>query len=596
MKKRNIKYKLRFMVITLIIGLTMVSCEKYLDKAPASIITEKDAFVNFNSFQGFIEVLYDAAYDYKDWGYQAWNSQTFPYNYGLADDILETATQDVDLGNYWTNYFQWSLNWTSIRRANLALANLDLLTDATQEQKDFIKGQALFWRGWCHFELMRNWGGMPYIDTLISPTDKIDRARLTYKECALKAAKDFQEAANLLPLDWDKTATGQPTFGNNQPRINKIHALSYLGKDLLYAASPMMNEASTGNATFDADLCKQAAVAFGQVLKLCDQTKRYQLLPWSDWTDNFYVKGNRDIVMNGGTEAIMLPISYNSSSYWPNSIAGVQVWGPGTNYNMSDPTNLSITHNYAKNYGMANGLPIDDPASGYNPLDPWTGREPRFYQDVVIDGDEIAPVAAAGLNRYARLFNGSPQRSLASACGNVTGYYFKRWWWLGCDSWENQFGSQTAYMPWLRLADIYLMYSEACLQGYGSAAGSDPTYGMTAEQALNVIRNRAHLPNISASYTTTKDKFMGEIIRERAVEFSMEAFARWYDLRRWNLNADPKYLNKTAIDFDRGPDGKPINLKERVVITRLISKKNNWLPIPTDQTSLFEDFPQNPGW
>jgi len=143
MKKRNIKYKLRFMVIPMVIGLTMVSCENYLDKAPDSIITEKDAFVNFNSFQGFIEVLYDAAFDYKDYGYQTWSNQSFPYNYGLADDILQTATQDVDLGNYWTNYFQWSLYWNSIRRANLGLANLYLLTDATQEQNG-LKAQSTF--------------------------------------------------------------------------------------------------------------------------------------------------------------------------------------------------------------------------------------------------------------------------------------------------------------------------------------------------------------------------------------------------------------------------------------------------------------------
>ena len=57
-----------------------------------------------------------------------------------------------------------------------------------------------------------------------------------------------------------------------------------------------------------------------------------------------------------------------------------------------------------------------------------------------------------------------------------------------------------------------------------------------------------------------------------------------------------KYLDKTAIDFDRGPNGKPINLKERVVITRVFEKKHYWYPFPVKSTMLYPGFGQNPGW
>ena len=43
MKNRNKKYKLSFIVNVLIIGLILVSCEKYLDKAPAAKSNAKDA-------------------------------------------------------------------------------------------------------------------------------------------------------------------------------------------------------------------------------------------------------------------------------------------------------------------------------------------------------------------------------------------------------------------------------------------------------------------------------------------------------------------------------------------------------------------------
>jgi hypothetical protein len=67
-------------------------------------------------------------------------------------------------------------------------------------------------------------------------------------------------------------------------------------------------------------------------------------------------------------------------------------------------------------------------------------------------------------------------------------------------------------------------------------------------------------------------------------------------LRRWNRNGDPRYLDKTAIDFDRGTNGKPINIQERLIVRRVAEKKHNWLPIQVEFTKLYEGFPQNPGW
>jgi hypothetical protein len=38
---------------------------------------------------------------------------------------------------------------------------------------------------------------------------------------------------------------------------------------------------------------------------------------------------------------------------------------------------------------LANGLPINDPESGLNPADTMDNRDPRFYNDIVIDGDRV---------------------------------------------------------------------------------------------------------------------------------------------------------------------------------------------------------------
>ena len=167
---------------------------------------------------------------------------------------------------------------------------------------------------------------------------------------------------------------------------------------------------------------------------------------------------------------------------------------------------------------------------------------------------------------------------------------------MACNQWDNLWANMQEYPPIMRLADVYLMYAEAVLQGFGTAASTAPGYALTAEGAINIVRNRAQLPNISATYTASKDAFMGEIIRERAIEFAYEG-QRFQDLRRWNLNFLPQYKDKTALDFDRDPvTKKPKNITERVVITRVAEKKHNWLPLQVSFTKQYEGFNQNPGW
>jgi len=590
----------RMLCLMLLLGAS--SCEKYLDKAPEADISEEDVFGNFISFQGFVEEMYNCIMDPNKGG--AWNQYLF------ADETLNNSPYAFDNGNYWGNhgYFYgqsvntrdnnsrtkrvWEYAWYAIRKANVALEKLDQegLFNGSQEERDHLRGQALFFRGWFYFELARYWGGMPYVTRALGPAEQLttdEFRRLNFQECALRMADDFRAAADILPVHWDQSGPGQRTLGHNRDRINKFHALGYLGKALLYAASPMMNEEATGSNTFQAELCGRAAEAFGELLKLADETGTYRMQSWDAWTDNFWRWNNE---RPGGTECIMVPIIYDRSRVRWSTLGATVPSSLGLNSGSSADV---PTHNNTKNYAMANGLPIDDPASGYNPNDPWTGREPRFYKDILVDGDQI--INESGPDRYAELYLGGRHRSQISP-PSVTGYYAKRYSPMGSELTISRAGGLQAYVPYLRLADIYLMYAEAVLfSPDGSPQAASEHYSMTAEQALNVVRNRAQLPNISEKYSATKEAFFEEIVRERAVELNFEG-ARFCDLRRWNRNGDARYLDKTAIDFNRGTDGKPINIRERVIVKRSVEKKHNWLPIQVQFTTQYEGFPQNPGW
>lgn len=604
--KINKSYQ-KFYLVFLVLIMVSTSCEDYLDKAPQADISEKDAFGNFQSFQGFIEEMYNCIQDPDKGG--AWN------NYSFADENLNNKVYPFDIGNYWADnaYFHgrpnintsslegrnrriWEWAWYALRKANVALARLEEegLFEGTEEEKNLLKGQALFFRGWFYFEIGRYWGGMPYVKRELSATEDMttdEFNRPTFQQMAEDMAADFRAAADLLPNHWDETETGKATENNNMDRINKFHALGYLGKALLYGASPMMNEEATGSNTYNTAMADRAAEAFGELLALADQTGHYQLLPWDDYTDLFHRFNHNKTGTNGSVqETIMNPTIYDRGRIrW--SAIGATV---PSSFGLNSGSDADVpTHNIVKNFAMANGLPIDDPASGYNPNDPWTNLEPRFYKTIVKDGDIFFSVA--GPDREAKLYTGGRHRSQINP-PSVTGYYSKKFNGIGLNFSVSVAGNVSAYVPYLRLADVYLMYAEAVLFGSGGTPQSTSSnYSMTAEGAINKVRNRAQLPDLDPKYTANREVFFEEIVRERAVELFMEG-ARFCDLRRWNRNGDPRYINKTAIDFDRGPDGKPTNIQERVVIRRVAESKHNWLPIPVGATRIYEGFPQNSGW
>jgi len=615
-------------LLWLMIGLT--SCNSYLDKAPDSIVSPTDAFINFTNFQGFVEELYSAVPDYT--------SATWGDTWLMGDESIDGAggadTNDhFDQGDYWgwqegwvpswlyingvvstsTGGFPpakglWANAWYSIRKANMGLANLDNLTDATPEQKNFIKGQLLFFRGWNYFELMSFFGGLPYITHVLTSTENLASPRLSYQQTADSAATDFRAAADLLPVDWDNTATGEPTKGNNSMRITKMTCLAYLGKDYLYAGSPLMNKESTGSATYNKDDCQKAASAFAEMLHYVDDKESWlTLVPFSKYSSLFYTVGVTTVP--GYPEAIFSATdddaSFNGCPWGPSAIFTNAAIGGG---------NVSPNARYVENYGMANGLPITDPNSGYDPANPWANRDPRFYNDIVIDGDQVIYGSAPASDeqyRYTSLYTGGSARSDQES--SRTGYSLRKFTPMTCnniDGYPNWYsGQNNMHLAFMRLSDVYLMYAEAVLQGYGTATSSYPGYNLTAEQAVDKIRTRAGVGPVAQSYVSDPTQFMSEIIRERAVELSFEADIRFNDLRRWMLWDNKQYLEKTAIDFDRGTvlvpasaipspgiHYKPINMTERVILTRVFHDFNYWLPLRVSDVYLYTTFPQNPGY
>lgn len=653
--KNKIKTLLLTGCVSLALGTSLSSCQDYLDKELDSTVSADDAFANFRNFQGFVEEIYNCIPDKEKCNYcPSWNWGDDEIFNPEADNRM---THQVDLGNFrawestgnWlkrdgsstsTDKFAhgiWNHAWYCIRKCNLGLQNIDKFVTGSAEEKKLIEGQLYFFRAWWHEELMEYFGGMPYVDTFLGDNAEQRLPRLTYQECADKAAADFRKAADLLPINWDKTSAGLATQGKNDLRINKIMALGYLGKTYLWAASPLMKNgaqigASKNGKTYDYDqeYAKKAAEAFGELLSLVEAGQTQYALAefkYSDiynhekspdanscFSDIFYTK-KQNWKMPGTVEAIFRgPSPDFNGSNWNTS----KVFGPKVQKVVAhDNVIHQPTANLVEAYGMANGEPIYlvengqyvlNPKSGFDPKHPFKNRDPRFYHDIVFDGFKYlngTPGQYADL-QYCQLYTGGNMRPIANA--SRTGYFIQKLVPHTCNEVDKDYDWGSAlhcYLPYMRLADIYLMYAEACA-AFGGASGKSSNFGKTAEDAINTLRDRCGAGHVAPEFVADNYKFMDEVRREREVELSFEGF-RFCDLQRWLLLTEAPYNQKFSQEFDRvesadfytkndPKDARVANYRRKLILTRNFGTKHYWFPLPIKETQISSEFKQNPGW
>ena len=229
---------------------------------------------------------------------------------------------------------------------------------------------------------------------------------------------------------------------------------------------------------------------------------------------------------------------------------------------------------------MANGLPITDPASGYNPLNPYVNRDPRLYETVVVNGDSYK-------GRTAECWIGGRERSSASSVLARTGYQMRK---FILDSDINTSYGAIVHWPYLRLAEIYLSYAEAANEYNGG-----PT--TEAYRCVNLIRNRVGLPDLATGMTQVQ--FREALLAERVCEFAFEE-VRWFDLVRWKRDdVFKKRLHGTDI---RRTSTNPLiytyttwDIPERYWA---VSFSPKWYLSPVPQTEVNKGYGliQNPGW
>ena len=429
------------------------------------------------------------------------------------------------------------------------------------------------------------------------------------------------------------------------------------GKCYLWAGSPLMKEfektknggvanllgASQNGKTYDYDekYCKKAAEALGQALKMVangevnyklatfkfasiyDHERNEQTTTEDEFYSNIFYTVKQGWKMPGICEVIFRGAhpGVNSSNWNCAKIFGPKIAG------LVDHDNIihHPTGNLIDQYGMANGQPIYlvqnghyvyNPKSEWDPTHPYKGRDPRFYHDIIFDGFHYV-LKTDNLNaeqkkhEYCTLYTDGAMRSVDN--GSSTGYFIQKLIPHQCnhgDNWYDYGMALQSYLPYMRLADVYLMFAEAMagfctdMKDLKQSSTYCPSY--SAVGAINALRDRVGMEGVQENFLDTREHFIDEVRRERTVELAFEGF-RWNDLQRWLLLTEPPYTVKYSHEFERmqkadwfkkndPKDAEVANFHTKTLIKRPLEAKHYWFPFPEKDVYLYEGFKQNPGW
>jgi hypothetical protein len=243
---------------------------------------------------------------------------------------------------------------------------------------------------------------------------------------------------------------------------------------------------------------------------------------------------------------------------------------------------LNPTQNLVDAFPMANGYPIAEGASGYNPNNPYNGRDPRLGKYIIYNGstykNEVINTAEDGSG------NNALNRTETST---RTGYYMKKHLRPEVSANPSSPNDRRHYKAFIRYTEIFLGYAEAANEAWGPQGTGN--HGYSAYDVVKAIRARAGITGGDAyleSIKANKDK-MRELIRnERRLELCFEGH-RFWDLRRWK-EPITEAANGMRI---AGGNYTPFEVEKRQYAEYMY-----YAPVPYSEILKFSNLKQNKGW
>ena len=497
------KNTLKYISLAAVITFGAVSCGKFLDRPAEDSYTTANYYQNDQQVEQSVNYLYNSPW-YDVIRFYIYGSETMAGNVFQDNNAYATLTvngTDADLKNM--SYSLWAVN----AQCNTVINNIRNSTGtASQAVKDKAIGEALAWKAMAYFLLVRTFGDVPIIH---DNTEVIKEA--TYNEQTKVEKADVYEyiimtlekAMELLPKD---------------PNIGKYNRIDYYAAEGLLS-KVYLTKAGVSGSLNNADLEKAKTYA----IDVIEHSGR-SLTP--KYSDIFRLQ-----------PSVFQQTGENLFSWQWTSTSGI--W-TAQNSIQSD-VGLTGFSEFGDIWGDWKGPSVDlmDAFGVSADQDPETRVETddRRAATILMFGDQLPYfwVDRGGFDMYRFFYDDTyfpvgleKNGSNKQWCCQTGSNYVKHLFGCGADH-QAALGVSAGRMSYqlpthiLRLADIYLVYAEACVLTGDS---------QNALIYVNKVRERAHAKPLES---VTFD----DVWKERRLELAMEG-DRWYDYVRrsyYDVNA-----------------------------------------------------------
>lgn len=216
----------KIIFLVLLLSSLFVSCKKsFIELNPISTVSLDLLYKTDKDFQDAVTGTYSALQvQYQNF----WifgdlrgddSKHEIPSNVSLfSTDNFSLASDATLLRDTWRNYYR------VINRANTVLAKISSADVSVVKNKAQYIAEAKFLRALAYFDLVRIFGNVPMITTVIdvdeaykSGREKVDKI---YDEIIVK---DLLDAENVLPLKYTGTGVGRATKGAAKAILGKVY-------------------------------------------------------------------------------------------------------------------------------------------------------------------------------------------------------------------------------------------------------------------------------------------------------------------------------------------------------------------------------------
>ncbi len=452
-----------------------------------------------------------------------------PFN---ANVELQRGFGTIASGRYFS---EWQNAYRAIRRANDFMDNIDQVEESDQEAINRLKGEVMTLRAYQYIKLAMLFGDVPLITSGLD----IETGRTVTRDPVSQVwdfvSADLSQAADWLPYQ-------------NGGRVGKGAALGLKARAMLYAGR------------YD-----EAAAAAKTII----DSQEYALYP--DYFELFQYEGE-------SSQEALLSREFAADVNAHNIYATAAPWSqiPGSTGSLYVPTQTLIDL-----YPMANGLPISDPNSGYDPRNPFENRDPRLYHSVFLS--ERTPLPDGGTYGSTPGTDGSDAVQI-TVYSTATGYNIRKY--VDEEDYNNPSNSGLNVML-LRYAEVLLTYAEAKIE-LGQIDQS-------VYDAINQVRQRSSvgLPPITPEQAGTVDELRERVRTERSIELAFEGF-RLFDIRRWEVAEHVMPGVPMGRYYEDNGEWVQIRLDG---FDRSFDPSRDYLwPIPLREQELNTNLTQNPGY